>query len=250
MNTDKLLERVRKLLAIANDTRANPNEAAAAASQAENIMRKFNIDHADVLLKRVQSGEEEFDTVVVSAFMKRDVNNGHVQKRSPNWAGWLAVRVAMLNDCDVRVVWDQTRGIAMKFCGYKADVQVSGWMFDYLLTCMINDVRAWQRVAPRTKIASNQYREGYVMAVCDKLRTMQAERTAAMQAASNTTALVVAKAAAIAEKFGSVSYTQGKARNVRDIDAYIAGSEAGSRVDVGRRAVGANQSEQRTAIAA
>ena len=249
MDTTKILERVRKLLAIANDTRANPNEAAAAASQAENIMRKFNIDHADVLLKRVQSGEEEFDTVTVSAFMKRDVDNGHVQKRSPNWAGWLAVRVAKLNDCDVRVTWDPKRGAALQFCGYKTDAQVSGWMFDYLLTCMINDVRAWQRAERRTKVESNAYREGFILAVCDKLIKMQRERDAEMQTTSSSTALVVAKAAAVAERFGQAKYSQGKARSVKDVDAYVAGSSAGSRVDVGRRAVGTEARSSTLAIA-
>lgn len=238
MDMTKLLERVRKLLAIANDTRANPNEAAAAAAQAENIMRKFNIDHADVLLKRVQRGEEEFDTVNVSAFMKRDVDNGHVQKRTPKWAGWLGVRVAKLNNCEVRYSWDDKRGSVVQFCGYKSDTQVAGWMFDYLLGCMINDVRAWQKAAPRGKAESNSYREGFILAVCEKLRTLERERDAEMANTSAGTALVVAKAAAIAAHFGGFNYGKGKSASASDRDAFFAGQKAGARVDVGRRAVG------------
>jgi hypothetical protein len=235
MDMTKLLERVRKLLAIANDTRANPNEAAAAAAQAENIMRKFNIEHADVLLKRVQSGEEEFETANVSAFMKRDVDNGHVAKRNPKWAGWLAVRVARVNDCDVRYTWDAKRGAAVQFCGYKNDVQVAAWMFDYLLGCMINDVRAWQKTAPRGKIESNAYRDGFITAVCSKLANLHREREAEMQQKSNTTALVVAKAAAIAEHFGNFNYGKASTTQVRDQRAFMAGVEAGRKVDVARR---------------
>ena len=37
---ESILRRVRKLLAIAEDGRGDPNEAAAAAQQAERIMRK------------------------------------------------------------------------------------------------------------------------------------------------------------------------------------------------------------------
>lgn len=238
MDMNKLLDRVRKLLAIANDTRANPNEAAAAAAQAENIMRKFNIDNADVLLKRVQSGEEEFDTTNVSAFMKRDVDNGHVQKRTPKWAGWLGVRVAKLNNCEVRYAWESARGSVVQFCGYKNDAQVAGWMFDYLLGCMINDVRSWQKAAPRGKAESNSYREGFILAVCDKLRATERERDAEMANTSAGTALVVAKSQAVAAHFGGFKYGKGSNVNAKDSRAFAAGQAAGARVDVGRRAVG------------
>ncbi len=46
--TDKILERVRKLLAVANDERANEAERDNALRMATNIMAKYQIDMADV----------------------------------------------------------------------------------------------------------------------------------------------------------------------------------------------------------
>lgn len=46
---DAVIRRVQKLLAIAQDDRANEHEAAAAAAQAEKLMRKFQIDHTDFI---------------------------------------------------------------------------------------------------------------------------------------------------------------------------------------------------------
>ena len=40
---DNVLRRVQKLMAIANDTRADPNEAASAAAHAANIMQKYGL---------------------------------------------------------------------------------------------------------------------------------------------------------------------------------------------------------------
>lgn len=238
MDMTKILGRVRKLLAIANDTRANPNEAAAAAAQAENIMRKFNLDNADVLLKEAAAGTAEFDTANVSAYMKRDVPNNHVQKRTPKWAGWLAIRVAKLNDCEVRIVWDKVRGSVIQFCGYVADIQVAAWMYDYLLNCMIGSVRAWQREARRSAHESNSYREAFVLALCEKLRTLQREREAAMRAGgASSGALIVAKANAVAQHFGGFKYGASRTISNRDAAAAYAGHTAGQAVDVARRAV-------------
>lgn len=239
MDMTKILERVRKLLAIANDHRANPNEAAAAAGQAENIMRKFNIEHADVLLKAARAGEGEFDKANVSAFMKRDVDNGHRAKRSPKWAGWLAIRVAKLNDSEVRITDDPERGAAIQFCGFKSDVQVAAWMFDYLVSCMVGDVRAWQRAATRTKVESNSYREGFVMALCAKLKELERGRDAEMASAgASAGALVVAKQGAIAKHFGNFKYRNTTSHARTNTSARDAGYAAGQRVDVARRAVG------------
>ena len=239
MELNKILDRVRKLLAIAQDHRANPNEAAAAAQQAENIMRKFNIDNADVLLKEARMGEAEFDTVDVYALMKRNVDNGHQPKKVPAWAGWLAVRVAKLNDCDVKITWAD-RGACIRFQGYKSDCQVAGWMYDYLLNAMINDLRAWQRAGSRTKVESNDFRNAHILAMCEKLKTLQEEREAAMRTASASAgALIVAKASAVAAHFGAVKYGKSRSIGFKSAGA-VDGRAAGQRVDVGRRAVGGN----------
>ena len=55
---DSILRRIQKLLAIAGDDRADPNEAAAAAGMAEKVMRKYQIDHAELIMNGLKQGHD------------------------------------------------------------------------------------------------------------------------------------------------------------------------------------------------
>ena len=48
-NLEGVMRRIQKLLAIANDGRGDPNEAASAAAMAEKMMRKYQLDNADIV---------------------------------------------------------------------------------------------------------------------------------------------------------------------------------------------------------
>jgi hypothetical protein len=235
---DRMMGRVRKLLAIAEDSRANPNEAAAAAHQADVIMRKYQIDNADLIMKDMNTaGREAFDSMDVSALMKREtVGKTHLPKKIPSWASWLAVNIAQLHDCQARIVRTAAMGMCLRFSGYKSDVMIAAWTFDYLCGTMIRSCRAWQHEAPRGKDESESYRRGFVLELCRKLREFKQEKEREMQQASSSRALVVVKARAVAEFFGAVSYGTSKANTSRG-DAYAQGREAGSKVDVRGQAI-------------
>lgn len=244
MDLDAILRRIQKLLAIAQDSRGDPNETAAAAAQAENLMRKFNLEHADVLaadLKR--NAADMMEAVRVNANMKRDDANRTTLKRAPKWAGWLAVELALLHDAQVRYAWDDKTGVVVEFCGVKSDVQVAGWMFDYLVGQMIIAVRNFgaehRRLygTPPDKVAGNAYRTGFVQALTAALRRMRNGKVAELQHHASGTALVVAKKAAIEEHFGEFAYGKGRGTRIGDREAYAAGAAAGRKVDVQRRAV-------------
>lgn len=242
MDMQKIMGRIRKLLAIAEDTRANPNEAAAAAHQAQTLMQKFQIDNADILLAKAQRAEgEEFATVDVAAKMKRNVDNGHKAMKLPQWASWIAVRTAQLNDCNVIIANNPQHGAVARFQGFAADAQVAGWMYDYLLNCLIADLRRWQRAAARQKADSAAYRTAYALELCRKLLELDAARRADMTAASASAgALVVAKGNAVAAHFGAAKYGKSKsnAGTSGSADAWHDGRAAGNRVDVNRRGLG------------
>lgn len=245
MDLDAILRRVQKLLAIAADSRGDPNETAAAAAQAENIMRKFNLDHAEVLaagLKRDASAQ--MSSVRVKANMKRDEPGRPTVKRPPSWAGFIAFEIAMLHDVQTRFAWDSAMGgVVVEFCGVDSDVQVAGWMFDYLVGQMIASVRSFGELhrqrygrAP-DKVSSDAYRKGFVSAVNSQLRALRKGKTIELENHSAGTALVVAKKAAIEAHFGDFSYGTGKQQVVRDLNAAALGRAAGAKVDVTRRAV-------------
>lgn len=250
MDLDSTLRRIQKLLAIAQDSRGDPNETAAAAAQAEKLMRKFNIDHADVISANMRrDASSMMDSVRVKANMKRDDPTRPPLKRAPKWAGWLGFELAMLHDAQVRFAWDNAMGgVVVEFCGVKADVTVAGWMFDYLVGQMIAGVRnftAEHRAkwgAPPDKKANEAFRHGFVQALLASLRAMRKMKAAELEDHSAGRALVVSKEHAVKEHFGDFTYgTQKKARQISDREAYERGAHAGSKVDVRRRAVAAAQ---------
>ena len=234
---DAILRRIQKMLAIAQDDRADANEAAAAAAMAEKLMRKYQIEHADVISAELKR-EENFDKIDVAAVMKRA--QGHKPSAVPPWAQWLAVRIAKLHDCGVRTGRNAEVGACLRFYGYRADVQCAAWTFDYLVGATIRAVRAYQHAAkqlgmPRTKAESNSFRHGFVTAMLRSIDVAIAERERENAAASDSRALVVVKQAALAERFGDFNYGKSKSKGPSRGDAFAEGVIEGRKVDVNRR---------------
>lgn len=260
-----VLRRVQKLLAIANDDRANANEAAAAAAQAENIMRKYQIEHADVLRAEILSGAGEFDTADVVANMKRDDLNRTPLKVVPKWAQGVAIKIARLNDCEVRLGFmnrvgkEEVRDASLRFYGFKSDVQVASWMFDFIVNSLICAQREWsKRTSLRGKVEAESFRDGFAMTVMRRLEELRMEREAAMNAPAPGTAepkageqpvksaaseLVVVKKSAIADHFGDFKYNTYKSHKQRNHSAMSEGRQAGERVNINARGISGNGSQ-------
>lgn len=249
MDLDATHRRIRKLLAIAGDSRGDPHEAAAAASQAEKIMRKFNLDHADVLragLKR----DCAMASRKVKANMKRDDQKRTILKRAPRWAGHLGFEVAMLHDVQTRFAWDAPMGgVVVEFIGLSADVEVAAWMMDYLVGQMVLGVNGHGRAhrkahgcAP-SKVANAAFRDGFVCGLLAALQELRKSKAAELASHSAGSALAIAKAQAIAEHFGETAYPKAKSKAIRDLAEFAAGRRASADVDVARRAVSANPAD-------
>ena len=240
-NLESTLRRVAKLLAIAEDPRANAAEASAAAGMAERIMRKYQIDNADVIsteLKR--GGEESFASTDVGSTLDPE---GY-SKTASGWSGILAVAVAKLHDCQLRCFHTTKHGRTLRFSGYKADAEAARFTYVYLVSQMCSATRAYQtnsRDAGRSE--SEAFRRGFNTAVCGLLRKAMADKARKMQAASNSRDLVIVKENAVVKHFGSVKYRTSSDRTIRS-GAYSNGYVAGSKVDVGRRGVGHNSTSR------
>lgn len=231
-----VMRRVNKLLAIAGDDRANSAEAANAAAMAEKIMRKYQLDHEDIVRAEFKQ-KENFETVDACVVMKK--GQAHKPEKVPPWASWLAVSCARLNDCEVRFAFTRELGACVRFFGYKADVQVCGWMFDYLTTVTIRNCRAFQKESFRTKAESNSYRSGFVMRVNSALQAAK-DAKVAEQPKTTGTGLMVVKQQAVAEHFGEFTYGKAKEVKVSESSAFSRGRADGSRVDINRRGLGTN----------
>lgn len=234
--------RIAKLLAIAEDHRADANEAAAAAGMAERLMRKFQIDNADLITSQLQSGAAElFASEDVGSSLDPEGRSDHAS----GWAGILAVAVAELHDCQVRYVTTYKHGMTLRFSGYASDAQMARWTYIYLVQTMAQASREFLRATPgTTRSDAENFRRGFNSAVCANLRKATREKAAEMQAASNSRALVLVKANAVSEYFGEVKYGKHRQRTTRDM-AFTDGFDRGSKVDVNRRAVGGTTSAAR-----
>lgn len=230
-NLTPILRRVQKLLAIANDTRANPAEAAAAAAQAEKIMRKFQIDQADVTQAELLRAENFGEDAVPSALAKR-------AESWPLWATTLALAVAKLHDCQVRKGYSRATGATIKFVGFKADTQVAAWTYSYLVSCMKRDTKATkERYVRATRRMMDAYRMGYVSALRDSLHEAAEQKRAEMMAESNSRALVVSKEAAVKDRYGEMKARE-KDSGLSNVPGFGNGARDGLKVNVTARAVG------------
>lgn len=242
-----VMRRVQKLLAIASDARANPAEAAAAASQAEKIMRKFQLEHADVLARDLRGPTADVTMAHVFANMKRDDPKRTPLKKSPPWGQMLAVAIAKLHDCQVRQGFAPNKfgvlSASLVFQGYRPDVEVCAWTFDYIVGQLIAAVAAFNKNNARGlygKTDSASYRLGFTSSVTNAIHDLKAEKARdnlALSNASRALVLVDAKKAAIEAHFGEAKYVDKKSNARHSEGAYREGQRDGAKVDVGRRAL-------------
>lgn len=234
LDLEAVMRRVRKLLAIAEDSRADSNEAAAAARMAESVMRKYQIEHAEVLMASLNAGKDDiFAEAFVSGALKEDGRAESVKA----WASWLAVGVANLNDCQARFAWTPELGKCLRFTGYAADVQISQYMYEFIVRAMISAANQYRKDTVCNRAEANSFRQGYIVACYNQLKRALADKKQEMAQQSTSRALVLVKSQAVAKHFGEVTYSKGKTRS-RQGDAYQDGKEQGSKLDVTRKGVG------------
>ena len=113
MESNPIIEKIRKLLALANSS--NEHEAALAASHAQRLLSEHNLAMADI----------EPDTKPQSA----DKIEATVSKTLPKWVRHLSAGVCTAFDC--QAIHHPALG-KMTFIGVGADVQIAAYTFAYL----------------------------------------------------------------------------------------------------------------------
>jgi hypothetical protein len=222
VDRDALMRRLRKLLAIAEDSRGDPNECAAAAAQAERIMRKYQIEHADLLFKE----PDAFGTVATGL----GENPFDVAARYSSPCGQIAVAVAKLYECQAR-----SKNSRLEFCGLRLDAILARYTYLMLVETMVATCNVWQKQTKARVGERAGYLAGYASTVCDALRAAKAERDAEAARPGAFGALVVQKAALVRQHFGDPNY--GRSRAAAQGASWHAGALDGRSADIGRRGV-------------
>lgn len=236
-NIDGVMRRIQKLLAIANDNRANPEEAAAAAGMAERIMAKYQIEHADVIEREIKSGKG-METADVIATAK---TNGTKVDRVPTWASMVALAVSHLHDCGASTARAANGEACIRFFGYSADVQVAAWTLGYLVHT-VNQLCVTFRDDPQYialgRKAMHSYRLGVAFGIIRKIEESVSAKKQEQAVSATGTSLMVIKTDAVAERYGKSVVQAKKVKTTRSVgSAFTTGLAHGSRVEIAAGAI-------------
>jgi len=214
----KILDRIKKLLRMADDV-SSPNEAAIAARRAERLMVEHNLKHADVVTAGMDADDFEAH------------NHGPSHRAYPRHLVSLAIGVAEYTDC--RVIWGYEPGTVKKqivFQGEVGDLEICKYLWLYLSRTIDRLCKASGvlHVGPRTS-----FKKGCVSEINATLRRMKAEdsKTDAVTSDGKSVILLDKKQLIMDKKFGVSRYGKSSAR-VSSNRAYAAGSEAGRGVSI------------------
>jgi hypothetical protein len=211
---ERIKDRIRKMLSMAND-KANINESAVAASMAEKLMRKYQLDMSDIEIEKLDA---------------RDANSEYeyTGRSCPLWKQNLAVVLANLNDCQVRYSNHGEYSQGFLFQGVGPDPVVAAEIYKYL----VNEVERLAKASVSGRKAINSFKIGAKDTLCRRLRELKAERDAQFAASSTGTALVVRKKDIIEDVFGQAQYGKGSGGARSDWEGYYAGKRAAEGINL------------------
>lgn len=217
MTPSPVIEKIKKLLALANSS--NEHEAALAAGHAQRLLSEHNLAMADIETTRQPDKAESVETTV--------------SKNLPKWLRHLSAGVSSAFDC--QAVHHPATG-KMTFIGVGADVQVAVYTFTYLDRTVRKLCSSYMKRHAVGTIA-NRHREmmrhsyylGAVSTITSRLREQKARTPV------STGALVPVKEGLIRQamsEIGTIRTMQSR-RSFVNSGAYASGQTDGE--DVGLR---------------
>lgn len=227
----KMLDKVRKLLAMGKDGRGNEHEAETAMRQANRLMAEFGIEEAECDMGQIDRGEMLFGEAQFGHDGKAPTQ-GKVYRSAPTYAGILVVGVGRF--CDAIAGRKRTEhGELFTFKGEKNDVLFARWVFGVLIESILSEQKAsgW-----RGRGDSNAFRVAAASTLAKRLKELAAERRAMYeqaqaQSGSRALAVVDRKAIEVAQRFG-VQKTRTSRVGNSSSGAGMAGHAAGSRINI------------------
>ena len=245
MTKTEAIDKVRKLLALANS--ANENEAAAAAGRAADIMERHRLDAAMVAEAEQRDVERE-DREPFDLNDEQRAERAHA--RIPTWYWALAWGCAVGNRCKPHAVYAGDGRWAMTFIGRPSDAAAARYMVDALA----NDV---DRLAVAfvasvrgraSRSAGKSFRLGAASKIAkrleDQIREVPDRIRGELRAAGDASAVArLDNALAVRKSDGErldafvaghgIKYGSARALSVSNADAFRAGSRAGDGVSLG-----------------
>lgn len=233
MNRDQLLDRVRKLLALADQGRNNSvAEAASAAALAQRLLLENQLSVADV--ETINPLGTAADPIVEIEGDRAD------EGRLPLWLACLMHGIATANDCTT-IRWRGGTGYnRITVIGPKSTVDGIVYLYQYLAKEIerLRQARGTARgplgvARPRGRSWHASFRIGAVNEVCARLKTARRDQT--VELGSKCTALVLRSKVDV-ERFKEEHHpntTKGRRSQARSSDGYHDGREAARSINLG-----------------
>lgn len=224
---DAIRTKVAKLMALGNDSSANQFEAEAALRQAAYLMRKHNIEQAE-LMQRSPGTAYDWDTGDVP--LRAD----GIARQQITWMGTLAVGIANFTDTIASCVWSDGCGLAIRFQGEATDVQYAVWLGIHLR----DSVRSVSARHHGTRASRETFRRAMVRRLCERMGDLARARQTALHdtpvGASTALVAVDQKIAARDRNFEPPRYRTTRSRRDFEITDALAGQRAGDSVALNR----------------
>jgi hypothetical protein len=243
MNTDSIIEKIKALLNLADNSGASSEEAETAARLAQVLMSKHSITAAAVAEARKAEG-----------FAPPPAPNGYATvdcwTKRPVWVGSLGQHCAKANGCYVYWHWG-AEGHELRLCGPDDDRRMAEQLM-HLLIAQVNRC-ARREGKGRGRTYANSYRRGMVQRLGERLTEAlrEAEKDAKQLAQGEPGAALVLVSKAIVtrreqpkqvklwveQQVGKLT-TRRASRSRYNNDGWQAGRAAGDRATLGHDRVG------------
>lgn len=216
MENSPIIEKIKKLLALANSS--NEHEAALAAGHAQRLLSEHNLAMADIEAAHKPDKADKVETAV--------------SKSLPKWLRHLSAGVSTAFDC--QAVHHPATG-RLTFIGVGADVQIAAYTFTYL-DRTVRKLCATYMKGHVASTTANRHRElmrqsyylGAVSTITARLREQK------VQTPVTTGALVVVKEGLIRQAMNEIGNlrTMHSRRSYINTDAYNRGQTDGGQVGI------------------
>lgn len=217
-NKTPIIEKIKKLLALANS--CNEHEAALAASHAQRLLAEHNLAMADIEATHRPDKADKIEAMV--------------SKTLPKWLRHLSAGVSTAFDC--QAIHHPATG-KMTFIGVGADVQVAAYTFSYLDRTVRKLCSAYMKHHVSATIANRHrelMRQSYYLGAVSTINARLKEQK--LQTPVTSGALVPVKEGLIRQAMNEI----GNIRTVRSRKSYI-NSDAYTKGQTDGRQVGINK---------
>lgn len=219
MASTKIIEKIKKILALAHDPAATPDEAATAAAMAQKLMQQHQLEEADL----VEKGQIKLDPISYEIFY----NSARVDTWIQNLANSLAPAFCCV------VLLSPGRGLGL--VGRPDNREAFKFTFDYLKG-VIHDMA--QRTCPKTvhgRRWTNSYGVGCAVKIYQRVKEERAALKAAADAMDGNAIILVKEEALVHDYIAKQMDTKKGQKSQADFDpnGYRQGYIDGDKVNLG-----------------